>query len=532
MRCPFCDAEVSSDDVFCGECGKQLTPAPKKGERSRWPLIVGIVGILIVVCLAGGAILTLLAGWPPTPTTEPTPTPVESPAPLASPTPASVPTVQASWLTFSSTDLGLALRYPEGWLVAEDPRLMQVVLAPEQEDLQVDEFLRGTSFAVVVNSTEGSLIDAPEEALEEVGGFLTETYADADVGEAEPFRIAKHEGARMAIEGDFTESGVRFIGWLAATIAYDHVYIFVAGAPIEDWSQLEATLQAMLDSVTLSQPASTPPQPSPTAGATVVPATPTNTVAPPVPISGADAYEPDDGLLDAKQIATDGSPQSHNLHTQGDRDYLYFQASEGNVYTIDTFGLGADIDTIIYLYDDQEQELARNDDGTEEALASRIVWIAPGSGTYYVMVRDLSEDSSGPEASYGISVQESTFVEGADPYEPDDDAGWASQIETDGTSQTHTFHTTADVDIVWFYADAGLEYTIETGNLLGGCDTVLYLYDEDGNELNYDDDAGEGGYASLIVWEAPADGIYYAVARDYGGIAGPGVSYEIWVLAR
>jgi hypothetical protein len=532
MRCPYCDAEVASDDVYCGECGKQLTPAPREGMRSRWPLIVGIVGILVVVCLAGGVILTLLVGWPPTPTTEPTPSPVQSPAPMASSTPLPAPTAQASWLTFSSTDLGLALRYPEDWLVAEDPTLMQVVLAPEQEDLEVDEFLRGTSFAVVVNSTEGSLIDAPEEALEQVGEFLTDTYADADVGEAEPFRVAKHEGARMAIEGEFTEAGVRFKGWLAATIAYDHVFIFVAGAPIEDWPQLEATLQAMLDSVALSQPTATALQPSPTAGATAAPATPTNTVAPPVLISGADAYEPDDTLVESRHILTDGSPQAHNLHTQGDRDYVYFQASEGNVYTIETFGLGAEIDTIIYLYDAQEQELARNDDWTEGSLASRIVWIAPSGGTYYVMIRDLSEGSSGPDASYSISVEESTVVEGADPYEPDDDAGWASQIETDGISQTHTFHTTTDVDIVWFYADAGLEYVIETGNLLGGCDTVLSLYDEDGYELTSDDDAGEGGYASRIVWPAPADGIYYAAAQDYGGRAGPGVSYEIWVSTQ
>lgn len=508
MRCPFCDAEVADEDVYCGECGKQLSPAPREAKRSRWPWIVAIVGVFAVVCVAGGAIVTLLAGGSPTPATEPSPTPAQSPA----------PTAQPSWPTFSSTDLGLALRYPQAWLVAEDATLMQVVFAPEQDDLEADALLRGTSFAVVANSTEEALIDTPGEALEQVSEFLTDTYADADIGEAQAIRIAKHDGARTAIEGVFTESGVRFKGWIAAAIAYDHVYVFIAGAPIEEWPQEQATLQAMLDSVALSQPA-------PTAGATGVPPT----VPPSVPISGADAYEPDDTLADAREIATDATPQPHNLHTEGDHDYLYFDASEGHVYTIDTLGLGAEIDTIIYLYDDQEQELARNDDGTEGALASRIVWIAPSSGTYYVMVRDLSEDSSGPNASYSISVEEGTFVEGADPYEPDDESGLASQIETDGTSQTHTFHTTTDVDFVWFFAEAGLEYAIETGNLLEGCDTIVYLYDEDGYELTYDDDAGEGGYASLIVWEAPADGIYYVVARDYGGRAGPGVSYEIWV---
>jgi hypothetical protein len=101
-------------------------------------------------------------------------------------------------------------------------------------------------------------------------------------------------------------------------------------------------------------------------------------------------------------------------------------------------------------------------------------------------------------------------------------------MATDGTYQTHTFHVTADVDYVSFSAQVGVEYTIETGDLEGDCDTVIYLYDEDGIELDYDDDGGDG-YASRIVWTAPSSGTYYVLIEEYQGGAGPDVGYRIWV---
>jgi hypothetical protein len=85
------------------------------------------------------------------------------------------------------------------------------------------------------------------------------------------------------------------------------------------------------------------------------------------------------------------------------------------------------------------------------------------------------------------------------------------------------------VDYVSFLAQEGVQYTIETGNLQGDCDTVIYLYHEDGTELDYDDDSGEETYASRLVWMAPDSGIYYLAVEDFFGQAGPEVSYQIWI---
>jgi len=534
MKCPYCGTEVTSEDLYCGECGKQLPSVPGESRRSRWPLIAAILGVLIVACIACSVIWILLPDGTDTVVSDVSPTPADTPAPSESNTALPSPTEQASWSTYSSTELGLTLGYPNDWLVEEDTSLRQVVFAPQQEGLEVDEFLRTTSFAVVVNRTEEPLVDTASQALEEVGGFLADAYPEADLGEIEPVRVAGQDGALMTIEGEFSEPGARLKGWLAATVAYDHVYIFVAGAQIEEWSQREATLQAMLDSAVLSQPSPEPTAPVVTPSSTSVPSgtgvspttAPTTT---PVQIEGADRYEPDDSIAESALITTDGVQQTHNLHVEGDHDYLFFQATAGNAYTIQTLDLGPEIDTIIYLLDGDEQEIARNDDGTEEPLASLIVWVAPSSGTYYIMVRDLAEDSSGADASYSVSVTESASVEGADLYEPDDTFSEASLIDIDGASQAHTFHTTTDVDCVWFMADEGTEYAIETLNLSGDCDTEMYLYDESGTELAYNDDAGDEDYASLIVWEAPADGLYYVAAVEFNGRAGPGLGYEIAV---
>ncbi|NIN65809.1 MAG: hypothetical protein GTO63_14165 [Anaerolineae bacterium] len=276
------------------------------------------------------------------------------------------------------------------------------------------------------------------------------------------------------------------------------------------------------------------PQLSPTPDQSLSPgASPTAATAPtPRPPSvapGPDAHEPDDSIQEAQPIATNGLPQAHNLHVQGDHDYVHFEAFEGTAYTIETSQLGGDVDSIIYLYDSEGNELTYADDGADEPLASRIAWIAPSSGTYYVMIRDLGEESAGPDATYEIRIIASDTVEGADSYEPDDSIAQASPIDTDGTYQSHTFHVTVDVDYVSFLSQEGVEYSIETGNLEGDCDTVIYLYDEDGTELDYDDDSGEENLASRLVWIAPDSGIYYVAVEDFYNRAGPEVSYQIWI---
>ncbi|MDH4209232.1 MAG: hypothetical protein OEV76_10190, partial [Anaerolineae bacterium] len=446
MRCPYCEAEVESGDVHCGECGQPLSAA-SQGPGRRWrPLAVAAIAILFVLCLAGAATVALLMSRPPAvvPASSPVATETVVSLPSSSASPLSTP--GDAWANYQSEQLGVSLRYPQNWLLNEQADVNQVVFAPAAEDLQVAEFLTGTSFAVTVNTTAAFGTESPDVVLDNLAEFLAGTYEQLQFGEVLSAPIDGQEGALMYVEGEFSRPGVPLKGWVAAVVADEHVYVFSAAAPVEDWPAYETTLRAMLESVRLSPPRLAAAEPTSTPQPTVALPTPTVVApgAPPTalaspPMEGPDLYEPDDSIAQAVPISTDGTPQERSLHTAGDLDYASFDAEQGRAYTIETFGLGPEIDTIIYLYDGQGQELAHNDDGTEELLASRIIWIAPESGTYYVMVHDLAGDSAGWEATYSLVVEESASLPGADPFEPDDDFAAATPLETTGTPQTHTF---------------------------------------------------------------------------------------------
>ena len=73
-----------------------------------------------------------------------------------------------------------------------------------------------------------------------------------------------------------------------------------------------------------------------------------------------------------------------SMDYEGDIDFFLFQAEEGQSYRINV-ALGNLSDSVIELYDANEEWLAANDDHGD-SFASRIVWVAPRSGEYYVAV--------------------------------------------------------------------------------------------------------------------------------------------------
>jgi branched-chain amino acid transport system substrate-binding protein len=236
-----------------------------------------------------------------------------------------------------------------------------------------------------------------------------------------------------------------------------------------------------------------------------------------------DNFEPDDAMDQAGEIRTDGTPQVHNLHSLGDHDYVSFQAQAGTSYAVETFDLGSAIDTLMYLHDRQGAFLALDEDSGEGTRASRILWTASYSGPAYVMIRDRADTAAGPNAKYSIRVR--TVVITGDRYEPDDTIRQATEIGTDGAHQTHTFHTSTDADYVSFTAQQEVSYRIETGGLQGGCNTEMYLYNENGEKLLHT-------YSGAIDWTAPSSSTYYVRVGEMACRAGPEVSYEIWVSDR
>jgi hypothetical protein len=128
-------------------------------------------------------------------------------------------------------------------------------------------------------------------------------------------------------------------------------------------------------------------------------------------------FEPDDAYTQATSIGYNtANAQTHDLSPQGDEDWVSFVATAGTHYIIETystggFGMsaGGDVDTYIYLYDTNGTTiLFEDDDGGASPLYSRIEWVAPGNGTYYVKITDYETASgTGPglTGEYVIRIQ-------------------------------------------------------------------------------------------------------------------------------
>lgn len=158
------------------------------------------------------------------------------------------------------------------------------------------------------------------------------------------------------------------------------------------------------------------PSPTPTPSLTPTPSatstfTPTPTASPTptaTPHPCADAYEPDDDWSEAKPITTEGVVQSRTFHTAGDVDYAKFVGVSGSRYEMWTTSLGGGIlnDTVLTLYGtDGITMLAYNDDDPSAPPASRLEWLCPATGTYYLKAAQLNPTIGGCEFTYALGVR-------------------------------------------------------------------------------------------------------------------------------
>ncbi len=96
------------------------------------------------------------------------------------------------------------------------------------------------------------------------------------------------------------------------------------------------------------------------------------------------------------------------LGYNGDIDYFSFSAVGGTLYEIFVeTGENPDLDTVAWLYDDGASLLTWDDDGGEN-WSSRIRWVAPADGTYYLAV-----DSSGSfedVEEYSVQIESDTLT--------------------------------------------------------------------------------------------------------------------------
>ena len=142
------------------------------------------------------------------------------------------------------------------------------------------------------------------------------------------------------------------------------------------------------------------------------------------------------------------------LDHAGDIDYFAFAAERGQTYRIDV-DLGTLDDSLLGLFDSDSELLELDDDGGA-SFASRIVWTAAESGTYYAAVAGVWGSNTG---SYTLTIT-ATDGDGSGP--PDGPAN--QRYEHDGSAVVLTWEASPGADSYTVYYDDFFDASCRLGS--------------------------------------------------------------------
>ena len=221
-----------------------------------------------------------------------------------------------------------------------------------------------------------------------------------------------------------------------------------------------------------------------------------------------------DTTADAEPILTDGSITAGNIEFGGDVDMFGFNVQSGHFYRVETLLLETGVDTVLRLFgSDGETVLAEDDQGGQEANASRIIFGATAAGFNYAEVSLFFADDAG---GYAISA--------TDELTP-------AELPADGTPIADVLATRDDIAIYHVETEPGHRYrfTASSGIFVGqieitvlGEDRLTVLGTHGFTESATYTLPVEGDAELFVIVEEPINGGSYTLAvTDLGPPAPP-----------
>ncbi len=179
----------------------------------------------------------------------------------------------------------------------------------------------------------------------------------------------------------------------------------------------------------------------------------------------------------------------------GDGDFYRFSPPADGTYTVT---LQAGFNVLVELFDAGHTLLAQ-----ENSMISRTL---DAGQTYFIAV----VSPLGLTGDYQLTVSGCGAVDCTNDVDGDTLAG-ATNLDDCGSTQ-HGFECPGDVDFLEFIPSTSGEFTFET---TGGMDTMMWLLDSQGNDLDFDDDSGQG-LNSRITRSLQSGRRYFLQLQEYG----------------
>jgi len=241
--------------------------------------------------------------------------------------------------------------------------------------------------------------------------------------------------------------------------------------------------------------------------------------------------EPNNSIAQANTITPNVTVRGA-LDPAGDVDFFAFQASAGQRVRIDVAAKrltpSSAADTIVALFDSSGRKLAENDDRAPGQLDSLLEFTVATAGRYAFSIRDFG-NKGGPNFTYEVTV---TLTGGAparvNESEPNNTFAQAQTITPD-VLIVGRLDPAGDVDFFSFSAAAGQRLTVDINARSltppSEADTVVTLFDSNGQPLAENDDAG-GSLDSFLTFEIPRSGQYVVRIRNFSPKGGSSYTYE------
>jgi|GEM_PF-1044255 len=175
--------------------------------------------------------------------------------------------------------------------------------------------------------------------------------------------------------------------------------------------------------------------------------------------------------LTATPIETDGTLITACIDPAGDMDYFLFRAAAGRTYSLVTSHPSADMDSVLYLFGTDGQQILSVDDNSAGDTSSRIVWTCPTAGTYFLMVRHAQATLG--TGCYGVSISVSQL----------DDHGNNPLSATpfpEGGMMSGYLEDADDVDVFMIVVEQGYEYEVAFSAASDAAELVATLTSEGG----------------------------------------------------
>jgi hypothetical protein len=226
-------------------------------------------------------------------------------------------------------------------------------------------------------------------------------------------------------------------------------------------------------------------------------------------ISNALEHESNDGLMEANALGTLGDEPLGafaSIAPAGDVDFFSFDVPEdfaaglapgmSRIVRIETPCPSGDTLLLLYTEDktlERAVPVARNDDSGAGSW-SRLYVVQPKPGRYTLRVHEYADNET--IATYRVVVTAMT-ISNTEPNDTPGEATPLGALAPGGRLETTQFVDEGDVDAFSFTVSAATCVLFETSGASGG-DSLVCLYDQEGNEIACDDDGGNGVWSRLF----------------------------------